>query len=120
MPGDPDVVQGAGDHYVEVAEAISLAARRLREISDQGAMVSKSVDKLREKSTDVADDIERAHQRYAEVGRALRAYAGPLRRAQERADDALSRAVTAQDDLDDARDRLGSASDDLQAARQSD
>lgn len=120
VPGDPDVVEAAGKHYVEVAEAIELAARRLRELSHHDSMKGKAVDEVREKADDVAGDIERAHTRYAAVGKALKDYAGPLRTAQERADGALAKAVTAESDLRAARGRQTSAQDALTRARQDD
>lgn len=120
IPGNPDVVEAAGKHYVEVAEAIELAARRLRELAHHDAMRSKAVDKIRDKADDVAHDIEKAHTRYAAVGKALRDYSGPMRMAQERADSALSDAATAESDLKSARTRQGSAADNLCQARRED
>lgn len=117
VPGDPDVVEGAGNHYVAVAEAIQTAATRLRQIADHEAMTSLAVSKVREKAEDVADDVERAHERYAGVGQALVRYATPLRTAQADADRALRNAETAQADLRAAEARESAARSDLETAR---
>lgn len=84
VPGDPDTVAIAGRDYSEVADAIQEAAANLRKLVESDAMKANSVDALRENALEVAENIEKAKERYAGVGDALTAYAPVLEHAQER------------------------------------
>lgn len=116
VPGDSAEVERAGKSYQEVADAISLAARRLREIADHADLRSEAVEELRGKCREVADDIERAHTRYRGVGDALVAYAQPLATAQSESLRALRDAETAQAELAAAQGRASRAEGDLDRA----
>ena len=82
VPGDPDRVEWLGKHYRQVAWAISDTARKLRQIADHQDMQSEAVEAFRNIAREVANDINRAHERYDGVGRALVGYAPELRDAQ--------------------------------------
>lgn len=116
-PGDPVAVTRAGKHYTSVAEAIRTAATNLRDIADGPEMKSQAVEVFVSTTREVAEDIEKAHERYAGVGDALTDYAPELQAAQDDADAALRRASIAQDDLHTAQLRLSSAQDDLSHAQ---
>jgi len=140
VPGDPYEVARMGRHYTDVADAIERAAGKLRQLAGgNDDQESDAVDALDDDCQQVADDISRAHQRYAGVGAALTAYAPKLEQAQAdslaaltaaqqadsnhraattRQNDALSPAEhdAAQQDIDAATTALGSARTKLQHA----
>ena len=118
VPGEPDVVEDGGAHYTRVAQAIAVAADRLRQIAGGLDMTSRAVDELREKSREVAGQVERAHERYAGVGAALTAYSGPHRTAQSDSSRALHDAVDARERLAAAQAQVSSAQGSLDRARQ--
>lgn len=119
-PGDADATVRAGRHYRQVADAIETAARRLREIAGAPDMESEAVEAFVGKAEEVANDIDRAHERYQGVGDALYTYGFQLGDAQDDADDALRRAIQAREDAGDARARLDSARQQLQQAQDDD
>ena len=106
VPGDPATVRAAGDEYAVVARAIELAAARLRQIADLSANRSDAVTAVSEQATTVADEIDRARERYATVGRVLGEYAWRLDRAQADSVQALHDAQNAEHALTSAQDRV--------------
>ncbi|MBF4161472.1 hypothetical protein [Nocardioides acrostichi] len=112
-PGDAATVLAAGKHYTEVADAIELASRRLKELAENPDMKSEAVEKFRGKATTVSTNVSKAETRYRETGEALTTYATELQAAQEDADAALKSAVCARDDHEAANTQLSSARDDL-------
>jgi hypothetical protein len=119
-PGDADATVDAGRHYRDVADAIETAARRLREIASAPDMESEAVEAFVGKAEEVANNIDRAHERYRGVGDALYTYGFQLGRAQDDADDALRRAIAAREDAGAARARLDTARQNLQQAQDDD
>lgn len=101
IPGDPDAVRAGGQDYVTVANAIARAARALRDMELDGDD-SDATDELIRNAGDVADDIERAEERYRETGLALLAYAPRLASAQSDSLEALELARSARDDAEAA------------------
>ena len=101
IPGDPQIVAAFGGKYSDVADAIKYAAAKLNAIAnhDDNGEVSQYVDKLRDTAKDVANDIQKAHERYAGVAEAMQNYASPLERAQTMADAALTKARGASDQV---------------------
>jgi len=140
VPGDPYEVARMGRHYTDVADAINRAASKLRQLAGgNDDQESDAVDALDDDCQQVADDISRAHRRYAGVGAALTAYAPALEQAQadslaaltaaQQADSDHKAATTrqsnaqsqgettaAQDDVDAANKALGDARTKLQHA----
>ncbi|WP_213816077.1 putative T7SS-secreted protein [Glaciihabitans sp. dw_435] len=102
IPGDPSIVRSGGQDYLDVAEAIHSAERRLRSLDSGTLAISLAADALQEKSTEVADNVGRAYSRYAAVGNALLAYAPELESAQRESADALLSARSAKDMADDS------------------
>lgn len=82
VPGDPDRLETAARHYKRVAEAIDLAATKLRRLAEHADMQSEAVDTFRGNALKVAENIGRAHERYAAVTTALTTSASDLRDAQ--------------------------------------
>ncbi len=98
VPGDPAIVLAYGNKYADVADAIKRTAAKLHAISNHGdSEMSKYVDKLRDDAKEVADDIQKAHERYAGVAQAMQTYSTPLEQAQSIADAALIKARGASD-----------------------
>jgi membrane protein YqaA with SNARE-associated domain len=117
LKGDPDLLATKAAHYQTVAAQIARSVQTLTKIQGE-KMTSKAIDKLRESSGDVADDITKAYDRYDTTAKALAAYAVELRGAQDDAKTAIAQieekqaaadaanrsASTAQDAADNATD----------------
>jgi hypothetical protein len=116
LAGDPLAVRRAAGRYADVAETIRTAARRLREIAEQPSDLSEAVDAITSKAREVAEQIDRARGRYAEVGRALGAYAVRLDAAQSAAHAAIRSGRLAADDVDGAAARVTAAAAALASA----
>lgn len=100
VPGEPTALRDAGHEYRRVAEQIARSAEELRAIAGGFDQRSVAVDEVTSKAARLADQIERAHGRYAATGTALLGYADVLSRAQElslRAREQAQRAVAAQE-----------------------
>lgn len=110
VPGDPAAVRTAGEDYRAVATAIQSAAEALATIADIEGSVSYAVDQIREKATEVAEDIRKARDRYEGVGAALVTYASALDSAQVDSAAALADATAAQSAIDSANATITSAS----------
>jgi len=110
VPGDPYEVGRMGRHYTDVADAIERAASKLRQLAggDDG-QESDAVDELDDSCQQVADDISKAHERYAGVGAALTAYAPELEQAQADSLAALTAAQQADRDHTAATTRQNDA-----------
>jgi hypothetical protein len=117
LTGDPDLLARKAAHYQSVAGEIARSVQTLKKIQGE-RMTSKAIDKLKDSSGDVADDITKAYDRYDTTAKALGAYALELRGAQDdavraiaqidekqtAADAANRSASTAQSDADSAAD----------------
>lgn len=101
-PGEPDRVRDGGRDYVDVAGAIGRAVRALRTMELDGDR-SDATDELITNAGDVADDIERAQERYRETGLALLAYAPRLASAQQTSLRALTLAESAREAAEEAQ-----------------
>lgn len=107
VPGDPELVQRGGRHYIEVAGAIHEAAVKLRRIADgQAHMVSEAVEAIRDTARAVAEDVSRAFERYDETGQALVGYGPAQDEAQAESLQALMQARQARDDIQDAQRKV--------------
>ncbi|SDO25407.1 hypothetical protein SAMN05216368_11365 [Cryobacterium flavum] len=102
VPGEPGIVQSGGLSYLEVADAIRSAERRLRNLDAGGSVVSEAVEALQETANTVADNILRAEKRYRAVGQALLDYAPQLESAQQESQSALESARIARDTADES------------------
>jgi hypothetical protein len=90
VPGDPGVVRKFAADYAGVAQAIADASTRLRSIADRQDSESEFISKFRSQASEVATDIDKAHERYAGVAGAMAGYAPSLEEAQTRAKSALN------------------------------
>lgn len=104
LPGQPATLSARAADLVRSAEVIAQVVEDLRGIVlDDRA---KAIEAVHERSTAVADDLERAHGRYDGTARAITDYAVALA-------DAHARAEAAQLDLEAARNDAAAASDDV-------
>ena len=135
LPGNPTSLAERSASYVSSASLIQRAADDLRAIAYDST--ARSMDGIRDRSAEVARDLDRAHERYSGTARALQEYAVALKAAHDRADDAevaearaAAGAATAEYDLlrsERRLDQLGeadapagnirSAQDEVDAAR---
>ena len=106
LPGDPSALKAKADTLSSAAEKIQHAINQLRRLSDRDETVSQAVDKVRGKASDVADNITKAHVRYAGTAQALQEYAPKLEAAQERARRAINAHEHAQSQLSSAQNSL--------------
>lgn len=90
LPGDPVALKAKADALATAAEQIQKAINQLRTLADRDETVSLAVDKVRGKASDVADNITKAHVRYAGTAKALQEYAPKLESAQGRAKRAIA------------------------------
>ncbi|MCX7523198.1 hypothetical protein OSC27_13045 [Microbacterium sp. STN6] len=90
LKGDPDLLETKAKHYAQIASAIARSVVTLRKVHDVDDMTSEAVDAVREKAKEVADDIDKARDRYAVTADALQVYATKLRTAKDEADTAIS------------------------------
>ncbi|MDJ0375907.1 hypothetical protein [Cryobacterium sp. PH31-L1] len=88
--------------YLEVADAILSAERRLRNLDAGGSVVSEAVEALQETANSVADNLLQAARRYRAVGQALLDYAPQLESAQQESQSALESARVAQETADES------------------
>lgn len=102
IPGDPDVVRNGGNHYREVATAIDGANKALKTITEMEGLQSKAVSALRDRASEVGENIDKAYTRYRDVGEALITYSTAHRTAQDDAETLRTRAVTKQAEIDAA------------------
>jgi hypothetical protein len=102
LKGDPTVLAAKAQHYQDIADAIKRSVTTLKKIHDVDDMKSKATEKLKDSSKDVADDIEKAHDRYEKTAQALLTYAGKLQDAQDAANTAISHISDKQDAADAA------------------
>lgn len=93
LPGNPQALAERADSLVGSASRISQAAADLRALAYAGT--AKSLDGIRERSGDVARDLDDAHDRYSGTANALVEYAAALRDAHRKADAADSAEATA-------------------------
>ena len=85
LPGNPTALAERASSYISSAALIEQAADELRSLAYAGQ--SKALDAVREKSADVARDLDRAHERYFGTAHALQDYAVALKAAHQRADE---------------------------------
>ncbi|WP_402464986.1 hypothetical protein [Isoptericola aurantiacus] len=104
VPGDAVMVLAGGNDYLEVADSIDRAARRMGQL-ETGGMVSAALDALMERKEETIEDIQKAHKRYAATGQALVDYAEVLRVAQDDSAASLERARSAAAEAEDATGR---------------
>lgn len=93
LPGNPQLLTDRAGTLTASASRISQAASDLRTLAYQGT--AKSLDGIRERSRDVARDLDDAHDRYGGTAQALVEYATVLTDAHRRANAADAAEATA-------------------------
>lgn len=109
IDGQPHVVEGHGETYVNTAAAIEDAITMLRRIRDEDTTISKAIDRVRDESGRVSEEIAKATERYSVTGVALVDYADELQAAQLAADDAIESYAAAETSLAGAEQARDSA-----------
>lgn len=84
LPGNPAALADYADAYVTSASRISAAADDLRALAYEST--ARSIDGIRERTSQVARDLDRVHERYYGTASALSEYAVSLKAAHDRAD----------------------------------
>lgn len=84
LPGNPAALADYADAYVTSASRISTAADDLRALAYEST--ARSIDGIRERTSQVARDLDRVHERYYGTASALSEYAVSLKAAHDRAD----------------------------------
>ncbi len=120
LTGDPDLLQRKARHYANIADAITRSVTTLRKINDLGQMKSKATTALQDKAEDVANDIEKARDRYAVTAKALLTYSTSLRSAQDAADTAITHIHQKQTETDHANRASTAARHDTESAADAD
>lgn len=86
LPGNPDALAERASTYVTSASRIDRAAADLRSLAY--ASSAASLDAIRERSGQVARDLDGAHERYYGTANALTEYAASLKTAHQNANNA--------------------------------
>ncbi|GAB3411437.1 hypothetical protein GCM10027515_33000 [Schumannella luteola] len=120
LKGEPTLVKSKATHYLNIADAIQRSVTSLKSVQSKADMTSKAVDAVRESAGDVADDIDKAHDRYHNTATALVTYAGKLDTAQSDAETAITKINEKQGAADAAHKRLTTASDAIDDAADED
>lgn len=101
VPGDPLEVGDEATHYSTVATTISDQATRLRRLAeDDAALKGYYADELQDGMNDLADDLDKIHERFAVAGSELAKLEPALDSARTRTKRALDDAVDAQTTID--------------------
>ena len=85
VPGDSYEVAALGRRLTDTADEISTQAANLRRLASKSTefWTGKAASKFHDSAGDLADRIEKAHQRYATAGSALSSWAPEIDLAQD-------------------------------------
>ncbi|MFJ6747772.1 DUF6531 domain-containing protein [Streptomyces sp. NPDC091266] len=108
-PGDADMLGDLARQYRSVADNAGDALPLVSGLENNQTGEGKTMDKLREKLGDLANQVQKLHSSYDQAAGALDTYVNSLRDQQRNADNALEKGR-------DAKDRLESATDVVKAA----
>jgi hypothetical protein len=101
VPGSPVLVGDEAEHYATVATTIASQARRLRRLAaDDAALKGHYADALQEGMNELADDLDKIHDRFEVAGSQLAILEPALDTARLRTKNALDDAVDAQARID--------------------
>jgi len=90
LEGNSALVRSKAEHYGQIADAIIRSVSTLTRIKDSSNMTSEAISAIREQAGKVADDIEKARNRYSGTSKALIVYSHALRGAQDDANTAIA------------------------------
>ena len=101
VPGDSSQIADAGEHYSSIATTISGQVQRLRQLeADDEILKGEYADGLRESCGALADDLDRVHDRFEQVGSELSSWWEPVQTARTKTATALLAAEDAQSAID--------------------
>lgn len=120
LKGDPELLLAKAQHYSSIADAITRSVTTLKKIHQVDEMKSKATEALKDKSGEVADDIEKARDRYKNTASALMTYAHKLRLAKDAATTAISHIDQKQTEASQASHAAHSATDSVATAADAD
>ncbi|MFJ9181106.1 DUF6531 domain-containing protein [Streptomyces sp. NPDC102360] len=107
-PGDADMLGDLARQYRSVADNAGDALPLVSGLEDNQVGEGKTMDKLRDKLGDLAEQVRKLHSSYDQAASALDTYVHSLRDQQRNADNALEKGR-------EAKDRLNSATDVVKA-----
>ncbi|MBK4348408.1 putative T7SS-secreted protein [Lacisediminihabitans changchengi] len=116
LKGDPELLLAKANHYASIADAITRSVTTLKKIHQVDDMKSKATEALKDKSGDVADDIDKARDRYKNTASALITYAHKLRTAKDAADTAITHINQKQTEASQAHHAATNAEDGVATA----
>lgn len=90
LTGNEMLLRSKALHYGEIANAIARSVNTLKKISVVEGMKSAAIDAIRGKAGDVAQDIDKAKERYSVTSSALVTYSHALKDAQDAARTAIA------------------------------
>ncbi|WP_432000691.1 hypothetical protein [Streptomyces sioyaensis] len=108
-PGDPEVLGQLARSYRSVADNAGDALPLVSGLENKQVGEGKTMDKLRDKLGDLANQVRKLHSSYDQAAGALDTYVHSLRDQQRNADNALEKGR-------EAKERLASATEAVRAA----
>ncbi|MFF1572833.1 putative T7SS-secreted protein [Leifsonia sp. NPDC058292] len=120
LKGNPSLVQSKAEHYAQIANAITRSVDTLNHVGEIGGMKSEAIDALKSTASDVAQDINKARDRYSVTATALKSYSSKLRTAQDDADAAITLINSRQSDVETATHKASTAKQALEDSKPED
>ncbi|MGX1755377.1 DUF6531 domain-containing protein [Streptomyces lydicus] len=112
-PGDADMLGDLARQYRSVADNAGDALPLVSGLEDNQAGEGKTMDKLRDKLGDLANQVRKLHSSYDQAAGALDTYVHSLRDQQRNADNALEKGREAKERLESATDVVKAAGADI-------
>ncbi|MFF3493489.1 DUF6531 domain-containing protein [Streptomyces sp. NPDC002795] len=112
-PGDADMLGDLARQYRSVADNAGDALPLVSGLENDQVGEGKTMDKLRDKLGDLANQVRKLHSSYDQAAGALDTYVNSLRDQQRNADNALEKGREAKDRLESATDVVKAAGADI-------
>ncbi|MFJ6747770.1 DUF6531 domain-containing protein [Streptomyces sp. NPDC091266] len=112
-PGDADMLGDLARQYRSVADNAGDALPLVSGLENNQTGEGKTMDKLRDKLGDLANQVQKLHSSYDQAAGALDTYVHSLRDQQRNADNALEKGREAKDRLESATDVVKAAGADI-------
>ncbi|MFJ8675470.1 DUF6531 domain-containing protein [Streptomyces sp. NPDC093589] len=112
-PGDADMLGDLARQYRSVADNAGDALPLVSGLENNQTGEGKTMDKLRDKLGDLANQVQKLHSSYDQAAGALDTYVNSLRDQQRNADNALEKGREAKDRLESATDVVKAAGADI-------
>ena len=114
LEGNHDDIGARGTYLVELATTMDKTAKSLTKISEGTTQIADSVDKIREKAGEIDGDLTKAAVRYKLTGETLKTYAAALRTAHQSINPIIDDIETAHNAAENAREEADEAKDKLE------